>query len=261
MCTNSTLRSCTKHVKMYGHVHSMKHCLKLLGQDFLLGSHGQSSCSSQELVMHTLEYFLFLKCVSFSPCSPEYNTLTFDFHIFVASHLISSISLGHPSPEAILSFARSSTASNSDSRPKKQVIETSIGDCRLWIEVLRNLSKDLSKNSSIVLTESSVAGLTKKQRTQSVSEVDGQTDQNVIVTFTCGHSFPLMRFQTKIVTEFVERVKDFPLSTPLTLKHLQLHYKQSAHMSSSCPYCVFQYLRKIQLKECPDVPIKPWNPA
>ena len=78
------------------------------------------------------------------------------------------------------------------------------------------------------------------------------------VAFTCGHAFPLSRFHSKVILEFSNRVSDLPVSIPHTLRYLQLHYKQSSYYPSGCPYCVFQYLRKIQL---PDVPIKPWNPG
>ncbi|XP_064397834.1 uncharacterized protein LOC135344542 isoform X2 [Halichondria panicea] len=192
--------------------------------------------------------------------STEYNVLSLDFHLFVASHLVSSVSKGNPSPETILS---SSSTTENDAKPKQLVIETSIGDCRLWVEVLRNLAKDLSKNSSIVLTENTLNGVIKmRQRklSSTTNSIDNE-QQHLIIAFTCGHTFPLSRFQSKIVPEFVDRVQEFPLSTPVTLKYLQLHYKMSGHVPSSCPHCVFQYLRKIQLKECPNVPIKPWNPV
>jgi len=193
----------------------------------------------------------------FTPHSPDYNSLSLDFHLAVGAHIFKSISQGHPSPEIVLNSAQ-----NPDSA-KKLDIETSIGDCRLWIEVLRNISKDLLKNTAILLTESSLGNTTRLlQRGSSVEhETTHDNNQNSLVAFTCGHSFPLLRFQTKIVQEFVEKIQDLPLSTPLTLKHLQLHYKESLRIPSSCPYCVFQYLRKIQLKECPNVPIKPWNPT
>lgn len=192
---------------------------------------------------------------SVSTCSPEYTVLSLDFHLFVASRVISTVSSGNPSPETILN---TSLSTETESKPKQLVIETSIGDCRLWVEVLRNLAKDLSKNSAVALSENSLNAVLKMQ--QKMATVNEQRDQSLIVAFTCGHTFPLRRFQNKIVQEFVERVKEFPLSMPLTLKHLQLHYKQSECMPASCPYCVFQYLRKIQLKECANVPIKPWNP-
>ena len=184
--------------------------------------------------------------------------------------------MGHPSPETIVSSSQTfhpypSGNGEPDLKSKTLVIETSVGDCRLWIEVLRNLSKDLSKHGSIYLSESTVAGIGKHSRHRNSSSdmsIDPRSEQqqidqnfNRIVAFTCSHTFPLVRFQTKISQDFVERVQDFPLSLPLTLKHLQLHYKQSAYIPSSCPYCVFQYLRKIQLQQCPNVPIRPWNPA
>ena len=89
-------------------------------------------------------------------------------------------------------------------------------------------------------------------------------------TYSCkanvSHSSPFINdgvgsnTSTLIIQGIVERVQDFPISLPHTLKHLQLHYKQSSLYPSVCPYCVFQYLRKLQLQESPGVPIKPWNP-
>lgn len=202
----------------------------------------------------------------------------------MASHIVASISKGNPSPEAIVGSAQppvpphsehipresenpNTNAGDADQKPETLVIETSAGDSRLWIEVLRNLSKDLSKCGSIHLSESTVTGVVEYKRRADSSLNPNieqhQADQNVhkLVAFTCGHTFPQLRFQTKTVQEFAERMSDLPLPIPLTFKHLQLHYKQSAFMASSCPYCVFQYVRKVQLQQCPTVPIKPWNPV
>lgn len=155
--------------------------------------------------------------------------------------------------------------SSEDNEPtKKLTIETSVGDVRLWVEILRNLTKDLSKHQSIQLSDSTLVGLYSHHPRPAKEEEDTassneQQRQSPLVAFSCGHAYPLDRFQNRILLEFVERVQDFPLPIPQTLKVLQSHYKQSQCYPNACPHCVFQFLRKIQMEECPKVPIRPWN--
>lgn len=158
--------------------------------------------------------------------------------------------------------------SSEDNEPtKKLTIETSVSDVRLWVEILRNLTKDLPKHQSIQLSDSTLAGLHSYQSRPSREETDitiqasshEQQTQSPLVAFSCGHAYALDRFQNRILLEFVERVQDFPLPIPQTLKVLQSHYKQSQCYPNACPHCVFQFLRKIQMEECPKVPIRPWN--
>lgn len=157
---------------------------------------------------------------------------------------------------------------------QKLTIETTKGDIRMWAEVLRNLMKDLSRHHSIYLPESVLAGIRGRQPEEDPGEKEGEgeggilttsteesrsTNVNAIAAFSCGHAHPMGRFQNQIVPEFIERVQDFPLPLPQTLRMLQLHYKQAQCYPSACPHCVFQYLRKFQIEECPKVPIRPWS--
>lgn len=206
----------------------------------------------------------------------------------MAKEVTNLISSGHAPPEDLLDSTHSRlTAPEShmptqdiSASPKKLVLETSIGDRRLWYEILRNLSKDLSKSSSILLPESALSNIetyhSKLFQREAFDEVGGNGESKMAATsigaseklngagefvaFTCSHAFPLSRFHSKVILEFSNRVSDLPVSIPHTLRYLQLHYKQSSYYPSGCPYCVFQYLRKIQLQMKPDVPIKPWNP-
>ena len=191
--------------------------------------------------------------------------------------MLNLVSKGYPTPDDIMvppdsdssaPLHHGGTGGGSEEREatKKLTIETSVGDVRLWVEILRNLTKDLSKNQSIQLSESALMGLQghtpTPARNEDITNLQGfseQQRQNPLVAFSCGHAYPLDRFQNKIVMEFVERVQDFPLPVPQTLKVLQSHYKQSQCYPSACPHCVFQFLRKVQMEECPKVPIRPWN--
>ena len=182
---------------------------------------------------------------------------SFSFHLEVAKEVTDQISIGAPEPEVVLA---STQPEPSETDTSKQIAnETSVGDTRLWAEVLRNLSKDLSKQSSVQISGSTLINIESSQK-RSVMEEDLNTGLQKVVAFSCGHAFSLSQLHSKILLDFVERVQDFPISLPHTLKHLQLHYKQSSLYPSACPYCVFQYLRKLQLQESPGVPIKPWNP-
>ena len=185
------------------------------------------------------------------------NRFSFSFQLNVAKEVTDHISTGAPEPEEVLT---STQPEPSEVDTSKQVAsETSVGDARLWAEILRNLSKDLSKQSSVQIFGTTLTNIESSQ-TQSVMEEDVNTSLQKVAAFTCGHAFSLSQLHSKILLDFVERVQDFPISLPHTLKHLQLHYKQSSLYPSACPYCVFQYLRKLQLLESPGVPIRPWNP-
>ena len=188
-----------------------------------------------------------------------------------------AVGAGEDSPEAVVktpALQDDSLADQTQSGDKKSnrlVVETSIGDQRLWMEVLRNLSKDLLKQNVITLSESAIEKLSRASVAGSSEDRKGRgggqvgvsktkSDATNFVAFSCGHAFLDEHFTTRILMEFTERVQDFPIPVPQTLKHLQFHYKQSKSFPSACPYCVFQYLRKLQLQECPGVPIKPWKP-
>lgn len=194
--------------------------------------------------------------------SPSVST---SFRLSVTQEVLNFVSRGHSTPDdIIMNLDPSEAAGEEDDKVKKMIIETSSGDVRLWVEIMRNLTKDLSKRQSIHLSDSVLASL-NNQQSKGVREEgdtftsgDGQR-QNSLVVFSCNHAYPLDRFQNRILLEFVERVQDFPLPIPQTLKQLQTYYKQSQCYPSACPYCVFQYLRKFQMEECPKVPIKPWK--
>ena len=200
---------------------------------------------------------------------------TFDFHFSVAKEVTNLISSAHAPPEDLLDSTHSHlTAPEShtptqdiSASPKKLVLETSVGDRRLWYEILRNLSKDLSKSSSILLPESALSNIetyhSKLFQRDASDDLGGNGESKMAATsfggseklngtgefvvFTCGHAFPLSRFHSKVILEISNRVSDLPVSIPHTLRYLQLHYKQSSYNPNGCPYCVFQYLRKIQL--------------
>ena len=163
-------------------------------------------------------------------------------------------------PEDVLSAPKMEQAESEVAT--KLILETSVGDSRLWAEVLRNLSKDLSKHSSVQIPESTltaIEGYRGRTPLKSASNITTQKTDDII-TFSCGHAFLLTHFCSKVLMDFTERVQDFPIPIPLTVRHLQMHFKQSSFLPSACPYCVFQYLRKLQLQESPGVPIRPWNP-
>lgn len=228
--------------------------------------------------MHTLNFYQFLFLRNSA------GHFSFAFHFSVAEKVTDLIASGHTPPEDLLDTTHSPSTSSELHQTvppistKKLVLETSSGDRRLWYEILRNLSKDLSKSSSILLPESVLSNIETYQTTLLHRETSDETEASreskmassfsdseksgagEFVAFSCGHAFPLSRFHGKVVLEFANRVSDFPVSIPQTLRYLQLHFKQCGYYPSGCPYCVFQYLRKMQLQMKPDVPIKPWNP-
>lgn len=196
------------------------------------------------------------------------------FHLAVAQQVLALVCDGHPTPASIMeNFATPtdlSPGNKPDREPKKVTIETTKGNIRMWVEVLRNLMKDLSRNHSVLVSENVLTGIrgwqpedatwekTEERRGSGLDDIRVSND-NSIAAFSCGHAHPMARFLNQIVPEFVERVQGFPLPLPQTLKSLQLYYKQAQSYPSACPHCVFQFLRKIQIEECPKVPIKPWN--
>ena len=142
----------------------------------------------------------------------------------------------------------------------KPPIETSPNDSRLWNEVLRNLSKDLTKHTGIVISENSLSAIRNYRQRNTDEERDAPVPRDSIIAFSCGHAFSEMQFHDKILVEFLERVQDFltPEMPHVTL-FLQQYFKQCSLFTSGCPYCVFQYLRKAQLEKEPGIPIRPWS--
>ena len=209
-----------------------------------------------------------------STCRPKVPAVSLSFHHSVTQEVLGLVSKGHPTPNDIIATPDPSGTGEDDEPLKKLTIETSTGDHRLWVEILRNLTKDMSKRQSIQLPDSSLGGLSSHQprpmgeerdTTSSTAATgtggDGSGDKrhSALVVFSCGHAYPLERFQNRILLDFVERVQDFPLPIPLTLKQLQSYYRQAQCYPSACPHCVFQHLRKFQMEECPQVPIRPWK--
>lgn len=233
----------------------------------ILLNHLPALCYSLSLILRRLAWsFVMQVCATISPyeCvsihSVQSDTaFSFEFHLHVAREVIKLMYSGAQMPEDVLSAPKMEQAESEV--VTKLILETSVGDSRLWAEVLRNLSKDLSKQSAVQISESTLTAIEgHRSRTplKSASNTTQRTDD--MITFSCGHAFLFTQFCSKVLMDFTERVQDFPIPIPLTVRHLQMHFKQSSFLPSACPYCVFQYLRKLQLQECPGVPIRPWNP-
>lgn len=150
------------------------------------------------------------------------------------------------------------SSSSSSIETTQGKIETSPNDSRLWIEVLRNLTKDLSRHSNITVPENSLSSI-RNYRQKVALQQDLPAKKDNIVIFSCGHSFSENQFLDKTLMEFQERVNDFPTPIPNTKSYIHGYYKHSPVYSIACPYCVFQFLRKAQLEKVPGVPIRPWN--
>ena len=127
-------------------------------------------------------------------------------------------------------------------------LNSSLNDTRLWNAVLRNLFKEVPHRDNLTIPEGQQQVL-----------VGGGTLDRGIVAFSCGHSFSEVEFQRKVLSEFRERLEDLPHPLFQATPFLLQYYKQLNVFSSSCPYCVFQHIRKTQLQNYSGVPIKPWN--
>lgn len=180
---------------------------------------------------------------------------SFSFHLKVAKEVIDQIMKGSPKPEDLITL--NSQPASSETKPHKEVTKQGLlSDSRLWTEVMRNLSKDIHKSSSFMLTGSTL--LAFSQHTGASSHTTSKTQKSDVIAFSCGHAFTEAQFQSNVLVEFVERVQNFPVPIPETLFQLQNCYNKLTHYPLACPHCVFQYLRQLQLQECPDIPIKPW---
>ena len=181
---------------------------------------------------------------------------SFKFQLEVAKDVIEQISKGAPKPEDLI------LTSKQEEMPETKHSETIskeglLPDTRLWAEVLRNLSKDIQKCSSFTVTGPALSSL-EQDMTANSHTTGGKREANV-VAFSCGHAFSEAHFELNVLPEFTEQVQNFPIPIPNTLHHLNTCYRKLKRYPSACPYCVFQHLRKLQLQECPGVPIKPWN--
>ena len=168
------------------------------------------------------------------------------------------ITAGVPTPEELVSPVDQSDHSSGSEQEDwhRAPVETTPGDARLWGEILHNLSKDVSKHSCIMLSDSSLAGAVRHQQKAHEQPLTNKD----IIAFSCGHVFSEPHFHSKVLLDFAERLQDLPVPIPLTASFLQQYYRQTGAYSCACPYCVFQYLRRGQLDQCPKVPIRPWNP-
>ena len=182
---------------------------------------------------------------------------SFDFHLKVAKEVVEHIMNGSPKPEhfAIMSQEQHPT----DTMPPKETTkEVLLSNTRLWAEVMRNLSKDVFKSSSILLTGSALSAFNKDSGNSTPVTAE-RMEKRGVIAFSCGHAFRGTEFESTILTEFKERVQNFPVPITETLIQLQNCYKKLAHYPLACPYCVFHYLRQLQLQERPEIPIKPWT--
>ena len=155
---------------------------------------------------------------------------------------------GAPKPEDLL---KSQYGVSNEKAAKSLEDDTLSSDARLWTQVMRNLGKDIYKNSSVSLTGLALSAFSKDSDSSSIPSGD-------VLAFSCGHAFPAANFESRVLIEFKERVQNFPIPIPQTLLQLQTCYKKLSSFPTGCPYCVFQHLRQLQLQECPDTPIKPW---
>ena len=213
---------------------------------------------------HATSKWSLYSCLCYIVTSPQVTTgqkrFSFKFNLLVATETANHIRAGVPTPEELVHSAQTGQLNQSELVPTlKLPVETSPGDSRLWVEILRNLSKDLSKHPTIQLSE---ARFGRIQNSQSLLKQEGakllKTDKTI--AYSCGHIFSDTHFQMQVLTDFMRRLEDLPIPIPRTASFLQQYYKLDGHYSCACPVCVFQFLRKAQLQQCPEVPIKPWNP-
>ena len=189
----------------------------------------------------------------YSTCSTK--KFSFGFHLIVAKEVVEHVMKGSPKPEDFGLMNPQQSPSESKS-PKEVTKEGLFSNNRLWAEVMRNLSKDMYKSSSISLTDSAYAF--NQETVTSTSSATDKSEKQDVVAFSCGHGFVETEFESNVLIEFKERVQNFPIPIPETLFQLQNCYKRLTHYPLACPHCVFQYLRQLQLQECPETPIKPW---
>ena len=210
---------------------------------------------------HSHQYSLGMNAHTYYQQPYSSKKFSFGFHLDVAREVIQQISKGAPKPEDLI-VTDSKQESTESKEPKDVTKEGLLSDTRLWVEVIRNLSKDIHKCSSFSLTGSTLDAFGPDPQNAHRSHSGTIADRNNkrdVVAFSCGHAFTDKQYESKVLLEFKEQVESFPRPIPETLHQLLDCYKKLGHLPLGCPYCVFQYLRQLQLQECPEVPIKPWN--
>lgn len=125
---------------------------------------------------------------------------------------------------------------------------------RLWSEVMRNLAT--GKTTGISTNETNLHFL--REASNRRTYWSQQLPAYGLILFTCGHSFTKIHFQS-IVDEFEEHLQELPMAPPAFIVD---HYRDNglSLLTLGCPYCVFTMLRKQQLQQFPDVPIRAWSP-
>lgn len=173
---------------------------------------------------------------------------SFEFHMEVAKCVVDQIMNGVSKPEDVLNL-QPEVKVQTDNISSEESLSS---EAHLWTLIIRNLAKDVFKISALPLIASTL--ISSFPALSSVSEKNKD-----IHAFSCGHAFPGGDFESRVLIEFKERMQDFPTPIPQTVLQLYSCYKKLRSYPLSCPYCVFQHLRQLQLQESPDTPIKPWN--
>lgn len=125
-----------------------------------------------------------------------------------------------------------------------------ISEEKLWQEIIDHFKCNLDKANAIPLSATAASTLTAASLNLKQQGKTMQPSRAGVVAFTCEHNFPSVHFTEMILPEFEQRMNELPKALPQFVEQLCLKYRRRNEVyPTSCPVCVFNFLREEQIKE------------
>ena len=125
-----------------------------------------------------------------------------------------------------------------------------ISEEKLWQEIIDHFKCNLDRANAISLSATAASTLTAASLNLKQQGKTTQPSRAGVVAFTCEHNFPSVHFTEMILPEFEQRMNELPKPLPQFVEQLCLKYRRRNEVyPTSCPVCVFNFLREEQIKE------------
>lgn len=125
-----------------------------------------------------------------------------------------------------------------------------ISEEKLWQEIVDHFKCNLDKAKTISLSATATSTLSAASLNLEEQGKSTQPSRAGVVAFTCEHNFPSVHFNEMILPEFEQRMSELPKALPQFVEQLCSKYRRRNEVyPTSCPVCVFNFLREEQIKE------------
>ena len=135
---------------------------------------------------------------------------------------------------------------------------------KLWQEIIDNFKCNLEKMTTISLSSTAASTLAAASLNLEQESEATRVPRGSVVAFTCEHSFASVHFMNLILPEFEQRMSELPKALPQLTEHLLLKYHLRSELyPTSCPVCVYNFIREDQIKDkkfsVEGKPPQPWD--